>query len=274
VKSPWRCLLIVTALVAGSLLLVACDGEEDEEAAPPAAATATEEVVDEDGEEAAPTATEEAEDEDGAAVVPSDLADLDSYRYNVELTIEGMGGEGMEGFEGPFAIRQEGAFVAPDKHQAKCSFDLGPLSMEEEVITIGGTSWVKSAESPSFQEGEPMFCTGDFTPGEIFGTFPAEDIESLEGDKDEVNGVDAIHYSVDRAQLDELLALALAMGGEGAEDLPEDLEFNVDVWLAEDGGWPVKILFDFSGDVDGGEVSFTLESNVTDVNSDIEIEAP
>jgi hypothetical protein len=44
--------------------------------------------------------------------------------------------------------------------------------------------------------------------------------------------------------------------------------------LAEDGGWPVKIPFDFSGDVDGAEVSFQLETNVTDVNPDIEIEAP
>lgn len=34
------------------------------------------------------------------------------------------------------------------------------------------------------------------------------------------------------------------------------------------------MLFDFSGDVNGGQASFKLESNVTDVNSDLEIEAP
>lgn len=272
-KFPWRCLLVVAALMAGSLLLVACDDEEDE-AAPPAAATATEEAaVDEDGEEAAPTATEEAE-EDGAAVVPSDLESLDSYRYKVELTIEGIGGDGVEGFEGPFAIKQEGAFVAPDSHQARCSFDLGPLTMEEEVITIGGTTWVKSAESPSFTQGEPTFCTGDFTPQEIVGTFPTEDITGLKGDKEKVNDVDSVHYSLDEADVEELLAFARAMGAEDAEDIPEDLEFNIDVWFAEDGGWPVKMIFEFSGDVDGEEMSFKLEANVTDVNSDIEIEAP
>ena len=45
--------------------------------------------------------------------------------------------------------------------------------------------------------------------------------------------------------------------------------------LAEDGGWPVKTIFKFSGEQDGQEISFQLEANVTDVNdSDIKIEAP
>lgn len=45
--------------------------------------------------------------------------------------------------------------------------------------------------------------------------------------------------------------------------------------LAEDGGWPVKTIFKFSGEQDGQEISFQLEANVTDVDDpDIKIEAP
>jgi hypothetical protein len=278
-KRAWTYLLLAAALTAGVLFLVAC-GEEEEEAAeetPAAAETAapaeteTEEAVVEEDEEEEAEEAEEADEE--AEFAPSALENLDSYRYKVELTIEGMGGE-MEGFEGAFGMSEEGAFVAPDSYQAKCSFDVGPLSMEEEVISIAGQTWV-SSDGGSFEEGEPTFCSGDLMPSEIAGGVSPEDIEGLKGEKEEVNGVDAIHYSVDEAEFEELLALAMALGGEDAEGLPEDVDVSIDLWLAEDEGWPVKTIFTFSGEQDGQVISFMLEANVTDVNDpDIEIEAP
>jgi hypothetical protein len=278
-KRAWTYLLLAAALMAGVLLLVAC-GEEKEEAAEetPAAAETTAPAEGETPEataEETEAETSEATAEEGAEFSPSALEDLDSYRYNVQLTIEGAGGEEAAGFEGPFGMSQEGAFVAPDSHQAKCSFDMGPLSMEEEVISIGGETWVKSSESPSFEKAEPTFCTGDLTPAEIASSLSSEDIRKLKGEKEEVNGVDAVHYSLDKAGLEELLGLAQALGAEDTEQLPEDLTFDIDIWLAEDGGWPVKTIFAFSGDQDGQQISFTLEADVTDVNDpDIKIEAP
>lgn len=280
-KRTWTYLLLAAALMAGLLLLVACAEEEEEEAEETPAATETaapteaetEEAIAEEEEEEAEEAEEEEAEE--TEFVPSALADLDSYRYSVDLSIEGIGGEEIEGFEGPFAVRQEGAFVAPDSHQAKCSFDMGPLSMEEEVISIAGETWVKGADGASFQEGEPTFCTGDFTPAEIASSLSSEDIRKLKGDKEEVNGVDAVHYSLDEAALEELFDLAQALGAEDVEQLPEDMTFDIDIWLAEDGGWPVKTIFAFSGAQNGQEITFNLEANVTDVNDrDIEIEAP
>ena len=270
-KRAWTYLLVAAALMAGALLLVAC-AEEEEEAEEAPAATETAAPTEAETEEA--IVEEEDEVEEEAEFAPSALEDLDSYRYKVELTLEGMGEE-VEGLEGVFELSQEGAFVAPDSYQSKCSFDMGPLSMEEEVISIAGETWVRSAESPSFEESEPTFCTGEFMPGEIAGGLSPEDIRGLEGDKEEVNGVDAVHYALDEAALEELLALALALGAEDVEGLPEDVTFDIDIWLAEDGGWPVKTIFKFSGEQDGQEISFQLEANVTDVDDpDIKIEAP
>jgi len=266
-KRAWTYLLLAAALMAGVLLLVAC-GEEEEEAADETPAAA---------ETAAPAdaETEEAvvdEEEEEAEFAPSALEDLDSYRYKVEMSIEGTG-EDIEGLEGALGMSEEGAFVAPDSYQSKCSFDLGPLSMEEEVISIAGETWV-SSDGASFEEGEPTFCTGEFMPGEIAGGLSPEDIRGLKGEKEEVNGVNAVHYSLDKAEFEELLALALALGGEDVEGLPEDVDVSIDLWLAEDEGWPVKTIFELSGEQDGQEFSFKLEANVTDVNSDIQIEAP
>lgn len=269
-RLPWRYVFVVAALAAGLLLLPACGGEEEKEAeeAPTAAAAATEE-----GEtpEAAPTKEEEEEGE--VQYSPSGLEELDSYRYRVEFKIQGA----AEAAEGEIGFTQEGAFVAPDRSQAKCTGSFGPIQMEEEVITIGETTYVKSSGSASFAEGEPTFCTSTYSPEELGGTFiTAQDIQGLKGEKEEVNGVDAIHFSIDRAAVEEILGLARAFGAEATEleQLPEDLAFNIDVWVAEDGGWPVKQLFEFSGTEEGREMSFRLEANVTDVNSDIEIEAP
>ncbi len=265
-KRAWTYLLLAAALMAGVLLLVACGGEKEEAAAETPAAAET--AAPAEGE------TPEATAEGGVEFSPSALQDLDSYRYTVELSIEGLGEE-VEGFEGAMGMSQEGAFVGPDSYQATCSFDMGPLSMKEEVISIAGETWVRSGDSSSFEQGEPTYCTEDFMPGEIAGGLAPEDIMGLEGEKEEVNGVDAIHYSLDESALGELLGLAQMLGAEDVEQLPEDLTFEIDIWLAADGGWPVKTVFKFSGTQDGQEISFQLEGNVTDVNDpDIEIEAP
>jgi hypothetical protein len=280
-KRAWTYLLLAAALMAGVLLLVACGGEEEEAAdeTPAAAETVapeadeTEEaIVDEEEEEADEEEEEEADEE--AEFSPSALQDLDSYRYKVELSIEGLGAE-VEGLDGSMGMSQEGEFVAPDSYHATCSLDMGILSMEEEVISIAGETWVRSDDSPSFEQGEAMYCTGDFMPGEITGGLAPEEILGLEGEKEEVNGVDAIHYSLDESGLEELIGLAQILGAQDTEDMPEDLTFQIDIWLAEDGGWPVKTLFEYSGEQDGQQISFRLEGNVTDVNDpDIEIEAP
>ncbi|MDH5200547.1 MAG: hypothetical protein OEW93_06650 [Candidatus Bathyarchaeota archaeon] len=270
-KRAWMYLLFAVALLAGVLFLVAC-GEEEEAAEETPAAVET--TAPAEGETPEATVETEEEGEEGAEFSPSALEDLDSYRYKAELSIEGMGEE-MEGLEGAFGMSEEGAFVAPDSYQAKCSVNMGSLSMEEEVISIAGETWVKPGDSPSFEEGEPTFCTGEFTPSEIASALSPEDIRRLKGDKEEVNGVDSIHYSLDKAALEELLGLAQALGAEDVEQFPEDVTFDIDIWLAEDGGWPVKTIFAFSGEQDGQEISFQLEANVTDVNdSSIKIEAP
>jgi hypothetical protein len=50
----------------------------------------------------------------------------------------------------------------------------------------------------------------------------------------------------------------------------------MDLWLTEDGGYPVRVVIDARGtDAEGREMSVQLELNVTDLNDPgIEIEPP
>jgi hypothetical protein len=61
---------------------------------------------------------------------------------------------------------------------------------------------------------------------------------------------------------------------EPENDVP--VETRMDLWLMEDGGYPVRIVIDAGGtDTEGREISVQLEMNVTDLNDPgIEIESP
>lgn len=99
-------------------------------------------------------------------------------------------------------------------------------------------------------------------------------VEGMEPQKETVNGVKAVHYHIDEADL-RLLA-ALLGDGEGVEDMPESAIGTMDVWLAEDGNWPVRVEGEVSyTDEQGRSISLEVFMEIKDINDpDIEIEPP
>jgi hypothetical protein len=86
-----------------------------------------------------------------------------------------------------------------------------------------------------------------------------------------VNGVPATRYAISRADLTELTnLLGLASGAE----VPE--VFQVDVWFADDGEWPLKLTVSSRAtDPQGQTGSVELSMELRDVNDGgISIEPP
>jgi len=260
-RSPLRCVVALLVLLAAGLL-VACGGDGDEKEAaeqqPPTAAEATTAATPEEG-----GATDE------AAAPAEAFADLESYRIEMRFTLEGGTGDAAEAL----AMDLEGAFVAPDRSQAKVSARLGELELEEETITIGDQTWVKTGDV--WVEGEAQFDIGDLSPASLLEDLQPEQLRVLKPTKETANGVESLRYSIDRKDIESLGNLSSLFGdGEGLEDLPED--FDIDLWLAEDGGWPVRLTMAAQGVIDGGdEMSLDFSLDITDVNdAGIEIEPP
>jgi hypothetical protein len=258
------CYLAALLVILAASLLVACGGGDKEEEtasdkAPQAAATAA----------ASPAATPEEEAAEVTSGPAEAFAELESYRMKMSLIMEGTTAEAP----GTLALDIEGAFVAPDRSQTHVTAHLDDLKLEEESITVGEQTWVKTGDN--WVEGEPEFKLGDFSPGSLVEELGPEQLRLLKPSNETVNGVDTLRYDIDRADVETLRSLGALLGqDEGLESLPED--FNLSLWLAEDGGWPVRITVSAQGVVDGSdELSIDLSMDVTDVNDpDIEIEPP
>jgi hypothetical protein len=142
-------------------------------------------------------------------------------------------------------------------------------------IQIGSQSWMKVAGLTDWTE-EPASDSGFlFSPMDFCET--AEDdlssaLSGLEGEEETVNGIQAVQYHLDMADL--TLLEDLLGGTEDLGQLPN--EFNMDVWLAEDGDWPVRMSLAASGEDDDGQpLSFDIFIEFKDFNDNgIKIEPP
>lgn len=213
------------------------------------------------------------------------FADLESYRFTIEVQgelddPEGDLGELSELGSVTIAFQSEGAFVAPDRLQLSCEGDFLGFDLSEDVIIIGEQSWVRNSQTGGeFVEGMAQFCGPDLSPAGFTEDFDADDLAALEGTVETVNGVEAVRYDLDQSFLEQLAALAGAFGDPGDlddfEDLPEDFAFRLVLWLARDGGWPVRFEFELSGSEGGGSFELQARGDVLDANSSgISIDAP
>ena len=259
-RFPLRYLATLLMLLAASLFAACGGGDEDEEAA-------------RDKMREAAAATAAATPEEPAAEVaaaPADaFANLESYRLNLRFTLEGTATDEP----GVLAVDLEAAFVAPDRSQTRISARLGELELEEESITIGDQTWVKVGDS--WVEGEAQLELEDLSPASLLEDLSPEQLRLLKPSKETINGVESLRYSIGRGDIDALRSLGALLGPEeGLENLPE--EFDIDLWLAEDGGWPVRVTMTARGAVaDGDEIDLDFSLDVTDVNDpDIKIEPP
>jgi hypothetical protein len=255
--------LAAALVLLGAIILSACGGGgKDEETAKdeaPAAATA--------GATAEATAPATAT---GVTTGPAEaFAELKSYRVNMRLVMEG----DATATPGAMALDLEGSYVAPDRSQVHVNAHLGELALEEESITVGAQSWVKTGDT--WVEGKPQFQLGDLSPGTLLQELQPEQLRLLKPSKETVNGVNSLRYSIDRADVETLRSLGALLGQDASLDnLPD--QFNVDLWLAEDGGWPVRLTMTAHGATNaGGEMNLDFSLDVTNVNDPgVKVEPP
>ena len=204
-------------------------------------------------------------------------AGLQSYRYRTQVETQSPGA--AEFAETTYIW--EGAFVVPDQAQYSLRGIFDGVEVEDDVgsIVIGDKVWMRIAgEWKDFSSaGLPATAAG-LGPAGLLLDFSLHDLSSLESAKETVNDVPSLHYQFGRDEISGLgkkFAEQSHIFGEEGEprDLPADLQ--VDLWLAEDGNWPVRMLVSASDVVDGQETRFKFSLDVTDVNDpSIKIEPP
>jgi hypothetical protein len=294
-----RVLSVALAVILGLALLAACGGGEDEEsdqggaASPTAAAPAAGDVSATGTPRAGATATPE---EGTPAASPTGgsaqevgcefPSDIKSFRFlmtlKANLPSTPVAGtpepdEPLGDFLGALSglmgdMKMEGAVIIPDRS----SMDMTVGGHEfGSFVQIGSQSWMKVAgltdwtEQPASEGSDFLFSPLDFC--ETTEEDLSSALSGLKGEKETVNGIETVHYSLDKA---DLTLIEDFLGG--TEDLGLPDEFNMDVWLAEDGDWPVRMSFEASGEDDEGQpLSFEILVEFKDFNdSSIKIEPP
>ena len=212
-----------------------------------------------------------------AGVSPSDV--LESFRFSAEMSVE---------LDGGLVLTSDGEFEGPDRLGCTISGSLSGIAVgSDELVVIGDDAWLDAgegfqtttADDPDVVEdlglcpGSPAFWEGfDFI----------QDPSPFPGQPDTIDGVGATRYSLGKA--------AEVLGSIGF--LPPEMEGltinTFDVWLAEDGGWPVALDLDFSADTEaaaemfglpagevGAQARIAIRVDITDVNAtDIHVGQP
>lgn len=225
----------------------------------------------------------------GFALSCDAVQNIASFRYTIRLKLEIPGlpappGAADQGLLGPTEeplgalasivlglfrdLKVEGAFVAPDRSRA--ILEVG--GEEVEVRTIGDRSWVRFGDvwQEETAPTEVVFLSPQTMCEEMVPELRAL-LANAPWSPQTINGVPARHYHLDEADVPGLAGL---LGAAEDAELPE--EFRVDFWLAERGGWPVRLQMEASGrDEQGPPVNLELFLELRDLNSpDIEIEPP
>lgn len=225
--SSSRAFVVAVVCVLGALLVASCsDGDS-----PDARLTST-------PAEAAPSPTATPQ---GGGALP-----LESYQYlaTVKVKERGPRGKGKE-----VVFTTWGLYQAPDRHSFTYALKLGgEKPIVHRAVIIGDEAWMRTnkkewqevpADDP---ELESLLATAftskrpDFLGGPGFEEV-RESARRLPSQEDAVNGVPADHYQVGTAGWEFMDSFLAEERGSGAVS-----DFNWELWLAKDGGWPVRLV--------------------------------
>jgi hypothetical protein len=214
----------------------------------------------------------------GGSGLPStgSLLDLDSYRYEIRFQGSGsiVSGLGIpddisgQGGSGNLDITMKGAWIKPDK--AQLEMDLGGFVLRQTVI--GNQQWTTLAGQTVGPERAEPGAAEELVLAASFieeGNIP-ENLDELDCDnRESVNGVQAIRCDADKEDFERMSGGFNEFLGSEVEDIDD---FNMKVWVAEQGGYVVKMDLAMKG-TDSGNTDFSLSMalNVTDINSVREI---
>lgn len=271
---------MLVAVLALGLVAVACgDDDDDDDNGGDAPASTRESDSGDDSD-----ATQEADDEptkeagdnadDNGGGASGTLRDVESFEYELvfEGDIAGLAqafGPGAGGAEGlpEGELKMTGAFAAPDR--ARLTVGIGDETLFGTIV-IGDEQWVNFAGSwigptPADGPAGDSVLAFDFVEG-----FDQEGL-NCDGDSEKVNGVDAIKCSIDSEDIAALQSLFATLGEDAnPSDIPEDFEFEI--WIAEDGGFPVRMSFSGTDPETDSKIAVTM--NITNIGGDVTIEPP
>lgn len=227
---------LAAALAGGlflGLLLAACTGDDSTTQAPASTAQTEMQAA---GAETAPAPT---------ATAPADAAlPLNRYHYVAALTIEP---KDNEDGENRIVISTEGDFQSPDRHAFTYTISRGDGAVSQQLVIIGKRAWHRQGENAWREttgddpEVTDLMATA-FSParsGFLYGEAYSEVKESvfrLPATPEPVNDVPAHHYRPTSAG-QEFFRTFLA----DEQLLRQVRDLQWDLWLAEDGGWPVRM---------------------------------
>jgi len=205
-----RLLPILSCLL--TVLLVSCGGSSGGDTTPTSPAVET----------TSPQAQQTAE-----AAIPDPFASLNSYNYDVEVLADGQLHFGIKG-----------SVQAPDRIAMDffVSSSVGPI---ESVIIIGSQAWAKASSTENqwaaTDLGSARGIVAGGQPKDIWNVLPVDQLTSQANDlgEENVNGVASHHFQSTNLTSDtkSILANFFGFGVDSG---------TIDVWRADDGGWPVK----------------------------------
>lgn len=205
------------------------------------------------------------------------LTTFDRYRYASVVTFDleerGPDMEPETPDLGPSAYKItfdiDGAVEPPDRIGAVVSYPVGSGG-NLPIIGIGNVTWTQVVG---------VWSRDDLPPPELYpaakmcaGLAPDVDLSGLEGEPDEINGIPVVHYRFD--DLPSQFPAAIWSLGSDFARLIDTLD--VELWLAQDGGYPVRQDVRGVGHYENGR-ALVVEAftEVRDINDkSIKIEPP
>lgn len=211
------------------------------------------------------------------------LASLKSYRYVSNVTLESPEEivpftEGQptpvatltRDFQGPFQFEYniDASLVVPDRIDAMIDTGTGDSS---NLIFIGDKQWI--LQEGQWREGGAQYGL-PYKPIDVCNALFAElSLDQAQGEKETVNDVAARHYAFPATPPGQAVATIFGPQSDMAVLFQA---MNVEVWVAEKGGWPVRMDIQGSGLYsDGRELRAHLRVELRDANNkDIKVEPP
>lgn len=211
------------------------------------------------------------------------IAEFERFRYTVTYTLDSPKPEvpvddtavGDPPFAMPpngddFLLTQvfAGSFQGPDRFQIEVETpteeDVGTVALiilGDQIWVNVGSGWVMA----DFPNAFPPL-------GVCQSILSSVDFSGLDFSPQTANGQETRHVTIDEAQLD---TAAVLFGSES--DMGRLLAvFELEVWLAEDGGWPARLVAKSTGTYPSGrQLSMEISLEIKDIDaSDISIEPP
>lgn len=186
--------------------------------------------------------------------------DVKSYKHLVRVSFR----LEAEDQDAVIAMTVEGEVEGGDRLTCRETLDLGGLTLSrDKVVIIGDRAWLDLGEGWAAVTPDDSgvvevldFCAGSNV---FWEDFDLSDLKVPEGETEEINGVPATR--IDLAQASESMA---SFGFTPSDWGDANLEQLI-VWLAQGGGWPVRIWVRISGTAESLELTeagFEKEQNV------------